>query len=202
GHEFVGRVEEAPDPAWIGRRVAGEINAACGTCATCRAGRPRHCPHRTVLGILNRSGAFAEYLTLPVENLHALPDSLPDVRAIFVELLAAAFEILDQGLLRPEDCVLVLGDGKLGLLVAQVLAQTLDPGGSLTLLGRHPERAALAHRLGFDFALAEGYSGPTADLVVDCTGSAAGFRDAVRLTRPRGTLVLKSTVADAVPLNL
>jgi threonine dehydrogenase-like Zn-dependent dehydrogenase len=202
GHEFVGRVEKAPDPAWIGRRVAGEINAACGTCATCRAGRPRHCPHRTVLGILNRSGAFADYLTLPVENLHALPDSVPDERAIFVEPLAAAFEIPEQDLLRPEDRVLVLGDGKLGLLVAQVLDQALDPGGSLTLLGRHPERADLARHLGFDFALAEGYGGPPADLVVDCTGSAAGFRDAVRLTRPRGTLVLKSTVADAVPLNL
>jgi threonine dehydrogenase-like Zn-dependent dehydrogenase len=183
--------------------VAGEINAACGACETCRAGRPRHCPARTVLGILNRNGAFAEQLALPVANLHALPDALPDARAIFVEPVAAAFEILAQGLLRPEDRVLVLGDGKLGLLVAQVLQQAL-PGGDprVTLLGRHPEREALAGLLGFAFALTAQYRGGPGDLVVDCTGSAAGFREAVRLTRPCGTLVLKSTVADAVPLNL
>jgi threonine dehydrogenase-like Zn-dependent dehydrogenase len=199
GHEFAGVVEAAPDAAWIGRRVAGEINASCGKCETCLAGRRTHCPHRTVLGILGRDGAFAQYLTLPPENLHPLPDDLPNERAIFVEPVAAAFEILEQMRLRPGERVLVLGDGKLGLLVAQVLAGT---GARITLLGHHAERSALAAQLGFDFAFSEGYNGPRADVVVDSTGSARGFAAAVRLTRPRGTLVLKSTVADSVPMNL
>jgi threonine dehydrogenase-like Zn-dependent dehydrogenase len=199
GHEFVGVVEQSPDSAWTGRRVAGEINASCGQCETCAAGRRTHCPNRTVLGILNRSGAFADYLSLPVENLHAVPDRVPDEAAIFVEPLAAAFQILEQLAVGPADRVLVLGPGKLGCLVAQVLART---GAPVTLLGRRPDRADLARAWGCDFALASEYDGPPADIVVDCTGSAAGFEQAMRFTRPRGILVLKSTVAEGVPLNL
>jgi threonine dehydrogenase-like Zn-dependent dehydrogenase len=199
GHEFVGRVERARDSTWVGRRVAGEINAACGACETCRAGRPRHCPNRTVLGILNRNGAFADYLALPLANLHALPESLPDERAVFVEPVAAAFEILEQVAVPTAGRALVLGDGKLGMLVAQVLAVAGSP---VTMLGRHAERGPLAAELGFEFALAAEHHGPRAELVVDCTGSAAGFEQAVRLTRPLGTLVLKSTVAEGIPLNL
>lgn len=199
GHEFVGVVQDAPDAGWVGKRVAGEINASCGECDTCRAGRRTHCPNRTVLGIVNRAGAFADTLSLPVENLHLIPDSVPDEAAVFVEPLAAAYEILEQLPVGEGDRVLVLGPGKLGCLVAQVLAQT---GAGVTLLGRRADRRDLARAWGCDFARAEEYAGPRADVVVDCTGSAAGFEQAMRLTRPRGALVLKSTVAEGVPLNL
>lgn len=199
GHEFVGVVEQSPDPAWIGRRVAGEINAACACCATCTGGAPTHCPHRSVLGILGRDGAFADTLDLPLANLHPLPDDLPDEHAIFIEPVAAGFEILEQRAVRPTDRVLVLGDGKLGLLVAQVLALT---GCRLTVLGRHAAKLGVAQKLGLEAGLTADYDGARADVVVDCTGSAAGFEQALRWTRPRGTLVLKSTVAEGAPLNL
>ncbi len=141
GHEFVGEVMQGPDPAWIGRRVVGDINAACITCATCRAGRHTHCPNRTTLGIDRRDGALADMLLLPQANLYAVPDNVPDKAAVFVEPLAAACEILEQLRLRPTDRVVVLGDGKLGLLVAAVLRLT---GCDLTLVGRHPDKLAIA----------------------------------------------------------
>src|SRR5512143_3451554 len=138
GHEFVGVVEQAAGRSdLIGKRVVGEINAACGVCETCRAGRPTHCPNRTTLGIDRRDGAFAEYLSLPFENLHPLPDSVSTDQAVFVDPLAAACEILEQIQIHPTDRVVVIGDGKLGLLCAQVIALT---GCHLTLLGRHPEK--------------------------------------------------------------
>jgi alcohol dehydrogenase len=199
GHEFVGEVVAAPEPGWIGRRVVGEINASCRSCVRCGAGEATHCLERTVLGIQGRDGAFAEFLRLPVANLHRLPDSITDEEAIFVEPLAAAFEIVDRVLVRPTDRVLVLGDGKLGQLVARVLAPT---GARLTVLGRHDSKLALLREVGIDARRASHGGDELADVVVDCTGSAAGFLDALRLTRPRGTLVLKSTVADAAPLNL
>lgn len=191
GHEFVGVVEAAPDPAWLGARVVGEINAFCGECETCRAGRPTHCPNRTTLGIAGRDGAFAEYLSLPLRNLHRVPDNLSDEGAVFTEPLAAALEILEQIHLRPTDRVVVLGDGKLGLLVAQVLA----PAADVTAIGRHHEKLDILAPRGIRVSVGGADVAPGADVVVEATGNVDGFRLARRLVRPRGTLVLKSTFA-------
>jgi threonine dehydrogenase-like Zn-dependent dehydrogenase len=199
GHEFVGLVEQAGDPALIGRRVVGEISAACGTCPTCRAGRPTHCPYRTTLGIRGRDGTLAEMFCLPETNLHPVPDGMADHVAVFVEPLAAACEVLDQVHVRPTDRVVVLGDGKLGLLVAQVLALT---GCELVLIGHHPEKLAIAAARGIATRLSDEGSGPRADLVVECTGQAAGFEAARHLVRPRGTIVLKSTYHALVQFDL
>ena len=192
GHEFVGVVEQAPDPAWVGRRVVGEINAFCGECETCRAGRPTHCPHRTTLGIANRHGAFAEYLSLPLRCLHAVPDSVSDAQAVFTEPLAAALEILEQVHLRPSDRVVVIGDGKLGLLIAQVLALT---SADLTAIGRHPAKLGILAARGIRTSVGGADVTPGVDVVVEATGSPAGFQQARDLVRPRGTVVLKSTYA-------
>jgi threonine dehydrogenase-like Zn-dependent dehydrogenase len=199
GHEFVGTVEEAEDRSLIGQRVVGEINAYCGACSTCRAGRPTHCPHRTTLGIWGRDGAFAEYLTLPVRNLHRVPDTISDEEAVFTEPLAAALEILEQVHLRPTDRVVVLGDGKLGLLVAQVLALM---GCDLLAVGRHQEKLAILARRGIPTALASEAEGLAADVVVECTGRPEGFTAARRILRPRGMLVLKSTYHGGVEADL
>lgn len=197
GHEFVGVVESAGP--LHGRRVVGEINAVCGQCAQCRAGRRTHCEARTVLGIVNRDGAFAEYLSLPLENLHVVPDSVPEDEAVFTEPLAAALEILQQVHVQPEDRVVVVGDGKLGLLCAQVLALT---GCQLLAVGRHANKLALLEARGLATARADAAPDLKADIVVEATGSAAGFELARRLLRPRGTLVLKSTYAGALTLNM
>lgn len=197
GHEFVGVVES--DGEWRGARVCGEINAACGACASCRAGRRTHCERRTVLGIVDRDGAFAEYLTLPVENLHAVPEAVPDDEAVFAEPLAAALEITQQVHVRPDDRVVVVGDGKLGLLCAQVLALT---GCDLTAVGRHPGKLEVLARRGIRTALAGEVPVLRADMAVECTGSPAGFELARSLLRPRGTLVLKSTYAGSITVDL
>ncbi|MEJ5312055.1 MAG: alcohol dehydrogenase catalytic domain-containing protein [Anaerolineae bacterium] len=204
GHEFVGVVERAPGAeAWEGRRVVGDINAACGMCATCRAGRHTHCPQRTTLGISGRDGAFAEYLTLPVANLYAVPESLSDEVAVFTEPLAAACEILEQIHVHPTDHVIVLGDGKLGLLCAQVLALT---GCELTVIGRHTQKLDILTRMGIATvhverdAPVEGIQG--ADIVVEATGHPDGYATARALVRPRGIVVLKSTYHGAVEANL
>jgi len=199
GHEFVGEVVEADSPAWVGRRVAGEINLACGACDWCRRGFGRHCPHRTVLGIVNHPGAFRESLTLPERNLHALPDALPTERAVFVEPLAAACEILDQVALPCAAQIAVLGDGKLGLLIALVLNAY---GHRVHQFGRHAEKLDIARRAGV-FTEAAGGTRPDMayDWVVDATGSSEGFRQAVRMTRPRGTVILKSTVHGLVGVD-
>ena len=199
GHEFVGTVEEAEDRSLIGQRVVGEINAYCGECPTCQAGRPTHCPHRTTLGIWGRDGAFAEYLTLPVRNLHTVPDAISDEEAVFTEPLAAALEILEQVHLRPTDRVIVLGDGKLGLLVAQVLALM---GCDLLAVGRHREKLAILARRGIPTALESEAEGLAADVVVECTGRPEGFAAARRILRPRGMLVLKSTYHGGVEADL
>ena len=192
GHEFVGRVEAAPGAEeWEGRRVVGEINAACGACPACRAGRRTHCERRTVLGIRGRDGAFAESLTLPVANLHEVPDGLPDDVAVFTEPLAAALEVREQVPIDGGDRVVVVGDGKLGNLVAQTLALT---GCALTVIGRHPGKLALLAARGIATARAdEGVADGRADVVVECTGNAEGLERARRAVRPRGTIVLKST---------
>lgn len=202
GHEWVGVVEESPAPEWIGRRVVGDINAACGACATCLAGRRTHCPHRTVLGIQGRDGAFAERLCLPVDNLYAVPDGVPDESAVFIEPLAAACEILQQIHVRPTDRVLVLGAGRLGQLCARVLALT---GAHVTAISRNPARLLLLPRSVGRATLAEVEQDPTglagADVVVDCTGDPEGLALATRLVRPRGTLVLKTTTHDVGSLT-
>jgi threonine dehydrogenase-like Zn-dependent dehydrogenase len=202
GHEFVGVVEQAVGrEELIGRRVAGEINAACGVCETCRAHRPTHCPNRTTLGIDRRSGVFADYTTLPFENLHPLPDSVSNDQAIFVEPLAAACEILEQVKIQPTDRVAVIGDGKLGLLCAQVIALT---GCRLIAVGRHAEKLQILQRRSIAATTDPSVIEPAAlDVVVEATGTPSGFELARHLIRPRGTIVLKSTYAgEAVPVNL
>ncbi|MFT3770723.1 MAG: alcohol dehydrogenase catalytic domain-containing protein [Minicystis sp.] len=198
GHEFVGTVIEGPDE-WKGKRVVGEINFGCGACPECARGMQRHCPRRTVMGILDADGAFAERIEVPVENLHAVPDDVSDEAAVFAEPLAAAFEILEQIHVYPGmDCT-VLGDGKLGLLAAQVLHLT---GARVLAVGRHANKLSFLAKRGIATALVDSWSKKKADLVVDATGLAAGFDAAVAATKPRGTLVLKSTVAEKVPMNL
>jgi threonine dehydrogenase-like Zn-dependent dehydrogenase len=199
GHEFVGRVESAPGAEpWVGKRVVGEINAVCGSCVHCRAGRPRHCANRTVLGIVKRHGAHAEYLTLPVNNLHEVPDSVPDDVAVFTEPLAAALEIQEQVQVGSADRVVVVGDGKLGNLVAQTLALT---GCDLLVVGRHRSKLELLAARGIRTGLASDLRGGGADVAVECTGNAEGFALARRAVRPRGTIVLKSTYAGDAPVN-
>ena len=198
GHEWVGVVEDAPDPAWIGRRVVGDINAACGECATCAAGRPTHCPQRTVLGIQDRDGAFAERLSLPLRNLHSVPEGVPDEAAVFVEPLAAACEILQQIHVRPTDRVVVLGVGRLGQLCARVLALT---GARVDAISRNPGRLELLPPGIGRGTLGEADALAGADLVVDCTGNPEGLALATKLVRPRGTLVLKTTTHDLGTLS-
>ena len=199
GHEFVGVVDQAENPQLIGRRVVGEINASCGVCETCRAGRPTHCPNRTALGIRGRDGALAELFCLPEENLHLVPAGMPDEVAVFVEPLAAACQVLAQVHVQPTDRVVVLGDGKLGLLIAQVLALT---GCDLLVVGRHPEKLAILAARGIPSQVGEQGLTGSADMVVECTGRAEGFQTARRLVRPRGTWVLKSSYHGLVQTDL
>jgi threonine dehydrogenase-like Zn-dependent dehydrogenase len=199
GHEFTGEVVAAPDHVhWIGQRVVGEINVGCDDCDLCRRGLSKHCRARSSLGIIRRDGAFADYLTLPVANLLPVPDRVSDEAAVFAEPLAAALQLLEQYPLRPSERVYVLGDGRLGLLVAQVLART---GADLTILGRNDNKLAILAAQGITAVRSDEPSKLTtlldrpADLVVEVTGSPAGFDLARRLLRPGGTLALKSTFA-------
>jgi alcohol dehydrogenase len=200
GHEFVGTVVACDDGAWRGRRVVGEINAACFRCAWCARGESSHCPQRTTLGIAGRDGAMAERFSLPVGCLHAVPDGVADSAAVFTEPLAAALEILEQAHIRPTDRIALVGDGKLGLLCAQVLRL---PGCEVAVVGRHPERWGLLQELGIA-ATQDAAALPAAsfDVVVECTGQAAGLAVARQLVRPRGRLVLKSTIAGASGLDV
>jgi threonine dehydrogenase-like Zn-dependent dehydrogenase len=198
GHEFVGRVADGPDD-WRGRRVVGEINFACGRCESCAQGLGRHCPTRRVMGIQGADGALAEYVRVPLANLHAVPDAVPDERAVFTEPLAAAFEILEQVRVEPGTRCLVLGDGKLGLLAAQVLHAA---GARPCAVGHHEDKLAILARRGIETALERDWRPEPFPLVVEATGSAAGFATAVAHTRPRGTLVLKSTVAEHPDVDL
>jgi threonine dehydrogenase-like Zn-dependent dehydrogenase len=195
GHEFVGEVERAPGaPELEGRRVVGEINAGCGRCQLCRAGDARHCPARTVLGIVGRDGAFAEYLQLPAANLLPVPDDVPDERAVFTEPLAAACGVTERAKVETETRVAVIGDGKLGLLCAQAVRATTGAG--VTLVGRHDRKLEIVRDRGVRTARADALPDSFErgfDVVVEASGSPAGFETALRLLRPRGTLVLKST---------
>lgn len=197
GHEFVG---VARSGKYAGRRVVGEINCPCGTCDFCRRGLGTHCPTRSVLGIVNRNGAFAEFLSLPEDNLHPVPDDLPDELAVFTEPVAAAFQIPAQIPDLQEKQTLVLGDGRLGNLCAQVLKLS---GANVTVVGKHPRKLDLLTRLGLKTVLlSEIPRRNEFEVVVDCTGRAAGFQTALDFVRPRGTLVLKTTVAESLPMNL
>jgi alcohol dehydrogenase len=199
GHEFVAQVVAADTPVLVGQRVVGEINLACHACEWCGQGLSRHCPHRTVLGIVNHPGAFQEFFTLPERNLHVLPDSIATDRAVFTEPLAAACEILDQVAIPSGETVAVLGDGKLGLLIAMVLR---THGYRVHLFGRHPEKLRIAAATGVGVEVA-GSRVPEARYgwVVDATGSADGLRAAAAMARPRGTIVLKSTVHGMVAVD-
>ena len=196
GHEFVGEVVESSDESLVGKRVVGELNAACGECIYCKTGRPSHCNERRVLGMKNKDGAFAEYLTIDTNLLHVVPEELPTEIAIFTEPLAAAFEILTQVHVSPSKNAAVLGDGRLALFVAQVLAQT---GIDLTVIGKHEEKLELFK----SFAKVttkgeqEGY-----EYVAECTGSPSGLQKALELVRKKGTIMLKSTYAGTTDVDM
>jgi threonine dehydrogenase-like Zn-dependent dehydrogenase len=189
GHEFVGDVYEGPAD-WMGRRVVGEINVSCGVCDMCRRDMSTHCRQRRILGMLNYDGAFADYFRLVVRNLHPVPEAIPDEAAVFAEPLAAACQILESAHLRPSDRVIMLGAGKLGMLGAQVLRLT---GCDLAVVVRRAQQADLLTRWGIPAVERSALPDGQADVVVDCTGDASGFSDALALVRPRGTVVLKST---------
>jgi alcohol dehydrogenase len=190
GHEFVGEVVSAPSDDLLGRRVVGEINLGCGHCDWCRQGLSRHCAARRVLGIRGKNGCLAEFITLPLANLHPVPGNVPDAFAVFTEPLAAALEILEQVHVRPNSRVLIIGDGKLGLLIALVLRLS---GCDLHLVGRHPGKMAPIAARGVQVHLAEGFAEKDFDVVVEATGSPAGWQSALAAVRSRGVLVIKST---------
>jgi len=197
GHEFVGVVELGPSHL-INQRVVGEINAACGNCRFCRTGQPTHCENRTILGIVNRHGAFAEYLTLPAANLHPVPDRVSTDVATFTEPVAAALEIQQQVKITEGDRLLVVGDGKLGQLVAQTLALT---GCELLVIGRHSEKLANLEARGIKTGFADAVQAGYFDISVECTGNPEGWAIARRALRPRGILVLKSTYAGDITID-
>lgn len=196
GHEFVGEVVQSPDQSLIGKRVVGELNASCGHCLYCRTGRTHHCENRRVIGMAGKDGAFAEYMTLDTSLLHVVPDDLPDEIAIFTEPLAAALELLTQVRISPDLNAAVLGDGRLALLVAQVLSLT---GIDLTVIGKHPEKLALFE----PFAKTALQPDPSGyEYVAECTGAPSGLRQAFDMVRKKGTILLKSTYAGEVSLNM
>ncbi len=216
GHEFVGEVQDvagvsaATKKRWLGKHVAGEINIACRAlgfrpvCGFCKRGLQRHCERRKVLGIVAHDGAFAQYLALPIENLHAIPDSITDEMAVFVEPLAAACEILDQVDVKQFREAAVLGDGKLAQLIARVLRTALP---RVVMYGKHSVKLALARRARIETKLVRGDASDlkrvknTFALLVEATGSPTGLALAQQMTEPRGTLVLKSTFHGAAPVE-
>jgi len=200
GHEFVGTVVKSSNSNLIGKRVVGEINAGCTKCDFCIRGMERHCPSRTVLGILKRDGAFAEFLSLPEKNLHVIPDSISDEQAVFVEPLAAAFEINEQISLKPEWNVAVVGDGRLAQLIIQVIKLTCS---NITCFGKHQNKLEGLIQSGIKIKIGiESTDEQLFDLVVEATGSNSGFTDTMKLVKPRGTVVLKSTITSRENLDL
>lgn len=199
GHEFVGRVEESNDRNLIDKRVVGEINLSCGTCSYCLKNMQNHCPVRSVLGIHNKDGVFAEYVTLPVKNIHTVPDSILDEEAVFIEPLAAAFEITEQVDIKQNDSVCVLGDGKLGLLIGQVMSLS---GCNLTVVGKHDEKLSILGALGIDTSIVTKFDKKGFDIVIDSTGSPDGIQSSLDIVRPMGKVILKTTIADECRLNI
>jgi len=200
GHEFIGIIEESDDKALIGSRVVGEINIGCGRCEFCQKGLEKHCLKRVALGIRGRDGAFAEYITLPERNLHPVPDEVSDLEAVFIEPLAAAYEILMQVHLEPSSRVLLLGDGRLGQLIAQLLRYYSD----LTVVGKHPRKLELLKRLGINALMIDdlGFN-ERFDVVIDATGSSEAILRALKLVKPMGILILKTTTStpSSIPLS-
>ncbi len=198
GHEFVGKVVGPPGSPFLGQRVVGEINLPCGVCSRCRQGLPLHCRERRVLGLRGLDGTFAEYLTLPLANLHPIPPEVPDEAAVFTEPLAAALSVFEATPASPEQRVLVVGDGKLGLLVSFTMALR---GLDTHLVGHHPEHLRLAEPYGIATWLEDELSSDDFDLVVEASGSLEGLALALKRVRPRGTVVLKTTIAGHIPLD-
>ncbi|MBF0497499.1 MAG: alcohol dehydrogenase catalytic domain-containing protein [Deltaproteobacteria bacterium] len=199
GHEFVGRVEEADDHSLIGRRVVGDINVGCGRCDQCRRFDARHCPSRTAIGILGRPGCFADYLVLPEANLHLVPDQVPDAAAVFTEPLAAMVEMPDQVHIRPTSRALVVGDGRIGLLAAQVLRLT---GAEVHLVGRHEDKLDIVRHVGVITHQREGFEEKGFDVVVEASGSVPGLSTALDAIKPRGLIFVKSTHIKPVLLDM
>jgi threonine dehydrogenase-like Zn-dependent dehydrogenase len=200
GHEFVGRVVSSPsDASWEGKRVVGEINIACGECEMCQSGIPRHCMHRKTLGIREWHGVFTEYLVLPLSNLHLVPETLPDNIAVFAEPTAAACEILEQIEIRPIDRLLIIGAGRLGQLLAQVLSTT---GCELSVIIRHQKQKELLAQKNIRAQTIDEINSARYDVIVEATGSSEGLLLAKELIRPRGKIVLKSTYKGEICLDL
>ena len=200
GHEFVGTVVSSKNSKIVGKRVVGEINAGCEKCDFCKKGMQRHCPSRSVLGILKRDGTFAEFLSLPEKNLHLIPDSVTDEQAVFVEPLAAAFEIKEQLVLNPNWNVAIVGDGKLAQLIAKVLKLSCP---NVVCFGRHENKLSNLKKVGIATKMGISHNDRQSfDLVVEATGSGSGFGDTMKLVRPRGTVILKSTIASQNNLDL
>lgn len=199
GHEFVGVIEQCHDPDWVQKRVVGEINVGCGKCELCANELERHCPRRRVLGILNLNGCMSDYCVLPLSNLHVVPASTADHRAVLVEPLSAACEILEQLELIGSEQAVVLGDGRLGILCAWVLSTVLS---DVTLVGHHPEKLEKGGWRTLRTVQVIANSGHGADIVVDATGTGKGLVDAISVCRPRGKIVLKSTVVPKSKINL
>lgn len=190
GHEFVGKVEACANKKWIGKKVVGEINMACEECSFCKEGMQNHCSERTVLGIQGKDGTFAEYITLPLKNLYEVPPSVKDDEAVFVEPLAAACRILEQVTIKKNARVLVLGDGKLGLLIGQILSQTKC---TLLCAGKHPEKLSFLSSLGIPTQMEKEVKEKVFDFVIEATGNPEGIKKALDLILPEGTIILKST---------
>lgn len=200
GHEFVGVVIKSKNKELVGKRVVGEINVGCERCESCRKGMQRHCPNRSVLGILNRDGAFAEYLSLPEKNLHVIPDSISDEQAVFLEPIAAAFEIKDQVAINPNWSIAIVGDGRLAQLIAMVLKTACL---NITCFGRYENKLKRLETLGLNTKIGISQEQEKKfDLVVEATGSNSGFLDSMKLVKPRGVVVLKSTIASKKNLDL
>lgn len=199
GHEFAGVVEKSAKSKWVGRRVIGSINLGCGECNVCVNEGPEHCPNRRVLGIAAKDGVFADYVTLPLENLIPVPESVPDEMAVFTEPLAAAVRVTEQVAVQPGMTAAVVGPGRLGLLVGQVLARA---GAEVTVLGRSERSLRLPAELGLDAGFVDDAPDDGFDLVVEATGNDAGLAHALRLVRPLGTLVMKSTYAGKANVDL
>ena len=200
GHEFVGIVEESKNKDLIGKKIVGEINVGCGICASCTKGLERHCPNRTVLGISKRDGAFAEFLSLPENNLHVIPDSIGDEQAVLIEPLAAAFEIGEQVHIKPDWNVSIVGDGRLAQLIVPVLKLHCS---NIICFGKHENKLQKLQKLGIKTKIGiESIDGNKSDLVVEATGNNSGFLDGMKLVKPRGTMILKSTLASKKDLDL
>lgn len=197
GHEFVGRVVQSPSSEWEGKRVVGEINISCGHCGFCRQRQPKHCLNRSVLGLSGKNGAFAEYLTLPLQNLHVVPETVSDTEAVFVEPLAAACDVLEQTEIDHRTSVAVLGDGKMGLLIAQVIKQKTP---RVLSYGKHDSKLEILKKAGIRTS-AQGTTKKRFDVVVEATGRVSGLRQCLSMVKPKGSIVLKSTLEEPVPFD-